>query len=165
MTSWWRLRTQAYLVLSLLLCLIVFLGAHALTEAKRHAQEADDLLNANFRAAAILSELDATRVFEPAGGMRFRLARDLTYKTLFERQSPAFIQTLRETKRRMGSSVTPSTGIQNAGCQPGSSASSRRRIARARMATAVMQSTCPSHEVTSASGAQEETAKGMRSTG
>lgn len=86
MTSWRRLRTQAYLVLSVLLMLIVFLGAYALSEAERHAVEADELLTKNFRAMSLIKELESQRAEQLRAVAKFEVTRDSAYATLAERQ-------------------------------------------------------------------------------
>lgn len=63
----WKLRTQVVIVLAILLSLIAFLGAYALSEARRYADEADRLLSQSFKAGAALKEVagletEATRL-------------------------------------------------------------------------------------------------------
>jgi signal transduction histidine kinase len=86
MTSWWRLRTQAYLVLGALLFLIVFLGTYALSEAKHHTIEADELLNANFKAASILKQVEVARAEEIRTMAKFRVTKDPAYKATSQKQ-------------------------------------------------------------------------------
>jgi signal transduction histidine kinase len=87
MTRWWQLRTHAYLVLSVLLSLIVFLGVYALNEARRHARDADDLLGANFKAVAILKQVENLRTGEMRAAAKFRIAGDSEYQILADRQA------------------------------------------------------------------------------
>ncbi|MBI3555303.1 MAG: HAMP domain-containing histidine kinase [Deltaproteobacteria bacterium] len=86
MTSWWRLRTQAYLVLGVLLFLIVFLGAFALSEAKRHAIEADVLLGANYKATAILRQIETARADELRAAAKWRVTGDSAYENQARRE-------------------------------------------------------------------------------
>lgn len=96
MASWWRLRTQAYLVLSVLLFLIAFLGAYALSEAKRHAVEADELLGANFKAASILKEIEASHVEEMRTAAKYAVTRDAAYYSMSIQQRAKVIELLQQ---------------------------------------------------------------------
>ena len=86
MASWRRLRTQAYLVLSVLLFLIVFLGAYALSEAKRHAVDANELLRTNFRATEIVKEIDAARGEHVRAFAKHKVTGDGAYQAMAERE-------------------------------------------------------------------------------
>lgn len=94
MTSWRRLRTQAYLVLTVLLFLIVFLGAYALSEAERHAVEADELLSTNLTAASLLKKIESERAEYLRATAKFNVTRDKEYATLAERQRDSLEQSL-----------------------------------------------------------------------
>ncbi|MEW6057393.1 MAG: HAMP domain-containing sensor histidine kinase [Bdellovibrionota bacterium] len=85
MTSWWRLRTQAYLVLTVLLFLIAFLGAYALTKTRRHSIEADELLNANFKASALLKQIEAASLNQARAIAKYHVTGDSAYKVKFNK--------------------------------------------------------------------------------
>src|SRR4051812_24433181 len=102
MTSWWRLRTQAYLVLSVLLFLIAFLGAYALSEAKRHVAEADELLGSSVQASSILKEIEAARAEEQRTSAKFRVTRDDAYDTMTRRQHEKVDEAIQKLRVTVG---------------------------------------------------------------
>lgn len=81
-TSWWRLRTQAFLVLGVLLFLIVFLGVYAKREAKRHTREADELIGANFTASSVLRQIEAAHAEEMRMSAKYRVTGDPAYQRI-----------------------------------------------------------------------------------
>lgn len=86
MTSWWRLKTQVHVVLTVLVLLIVFLGFNALSEAKRHVVEADELLGANFTAASLLKQIENARLDEIRTTAKYRVTKDVAYDLMSRQQ-------------------------------------------------------------------------------
>ena len=66
--------------------LIVFLGAFALSEAKRHAFEADELLGSNFNATSILRQLETARAEELRAAAKSRVTGDVAYEAQARRE-------------------------------------------------------------------------------
>lgn len=90
----WKLRTQVYLVLALLLVLIAFLGGYALKGARRGAIDADELFSANFTAMSILSEIESARADELRSEAKFRVTRDPAYRAMARQHRERIMKSL-----------------------------------------------------------------------